>query len=115
MLIYKSSLAFPPLDWICSIFFFRLSGMPSELVMIFTVFVVAFQIQIIIDVGVVVNSFDIFLKFRVSRLKSTQSVFTKLFQFINESFAFIITQFCKGSRIFTFVLDYYLFWFDWFD
>lgn len=44
--------------------------MPSKYINLFTVFVVAFKIQVIIDERIVINCFDIFLKLGVGGLEA---------------------------------------------
>lgn len=79
-----------------------------------TVFIVRFEVKVVIGVIIIVDGFDVFGYFSAGRLKTNQSVLTEFFQFHHKAFALVIDKFKKRGSYRIFVVDFDVFGFNWF-
>lgn len=113
ILISRSNFYFPPFILICSSFFFKFSGIDAKLFIFCTFWGILLQVEIVVNIAIVINGLDILWKLWVSGLQALKPVLTEIFQFIHESFAFVVDQVHERSCTLAFILKDYFFGLIW--
>lgn len=63
-----------------------------------------FQIQVVVNIAIVIDELDVLLQFGIGRLQSIDSILTKIFKLIAESFRLIVNKLGERSSVFIVIL-----------
>lgn len=76
-------------------FALKLQGNPLNIKWI-TIFWIVFEVCVEVNKIIVINSFNSFAQFSISRLKSIHSIFSEIFKISHQSFTLIVDKVIKG-------------------